>query len=65
MKKAFDCVAMKHPIQERQTQKLRGLSPTEESRFMQAEIAKDPALAVFCRTSRQPVAVRQGEVVAG
>lgn len=52
-KKVFDCVAMKHAIQERQRRRLKGLSPTEESRLIQTEILKDPALARFWKAARR------------
>ncbi|MBI3392951.1 MAG: hypothetical protein HY039_07165 [Nitrospirae bacterium] len=45
MKKAFDCVLMKHKIQARQRACLKGFSAVEESRFIQASILKDDALA--------------------
>ena len=52
-KKAFDCVAMKHEIQERQRKILKGLSPAEESRLVQAEILKDVALARLWKAARR------------
>lgn len=49
-KKTFDCVAMKHEIQVRQRKRLKGLSPAEESRFIQTEILKDADLARIWET---------------
>ncbi|MBI3621682.1 MAG: hypothetical protein HY208_05785 [Nitrospirae bacterium] len=44
-KNKFNCVAMKHEIQERQRKRLKGLSPVEESRVIRTEILKDCALS--------------------
>ncbi len=52
-KKAFDCVAMKHEIQERQRRRLKGLSPAEESHLIQTEILRDSALARLWETARR------------
>lgn len=52
-KKTFDCVEMKHEIQERQRKRLKGLSPIEESRLIQTEILKDPALARLWKAARR------------
>jgi hypothetical protein len=52
-KKTFDCVAMKREIQERQRKRLKGLSPIEESRFIQAEIVRDPALVRLWKTAKR------------
>jgi hypothetical protein len=61
MKKAFDCVAMKHQIQARQMLRLEGLSPIEESRLIQAVISKDPVLSAFCLASKTQMKVQAGK----
>ena len=52
-KKTFDCVAMKHQIQDRQRRRLKGLSPAEESRLIQTEILKDSVLARLWGNARR------------
>ncbi|MGB3942068.1 MAG: hypothetical protein WBK96_11305 [Candidatus Manganitrophaceae bacterium] len=59
MKKKFDAVEMKHVIQERQLKKLKGLSPTQESQFIQAEILKDDDLARFWKIAKRTAASRR------
>lgn len=59
MKKKFDAVAMKHEIQERQLKQLKGLSPTEESRFIQAEILKNDDLARFWKIAKRTAASKR------
>lgn len=44
-KKPFDCVVMKHEIQERQRVRMIGLSPSDECQFTRSEILKHPELA--------------------
>lgn len=62
-RKTFDCVAMKHAIQERQRKQLKGLSPGEESRLMRTQILKEPALAKLWRTAKR-AAVGSGSMTA-
>ncbi len=52
-KKTFDCVAMKHEIQERQRKRLKGLSPTAESRLIQSELLKDADLSKFWKIAQR------------
>ncbi len=52
-RKTFDCVAMKHVIQERQRKRLKGLSPGEESRLMRTQILKEPALAKLWKAAKR------------
>lgn len=59
MKKKFDAVAMKHVIQERQLKRLKGLSPTEESQLIQAEILKDDDLARFWKIAKRTAVSRR------
>ena len=57
-KKRFNCVTMKHEIQEGQRKRLKGLSPVEESRLIQTEIHKDAALARLWKTARRTAVSR-------
>lgn len=59
MKKKFDAVEMKHVIQERQLKRLKGLSPTQESQLIQAEILKDDDLARFWKIAKRTAASRK------
>jgi hypothetical protein len=61
VKKTFDCVAMKHKIQERQMLRLKGLSPEEESQLIQTAISKNPVLLAFSLASKAQVKVPVGE----
>lgn len=44
---------MKHEIQERQRERLRGLSPAEESRLMREEMMKGDKLARFLKFAKR------------
>lgn len=59
MKKKFDAVEMKHVIQEHQLKRLKGLSPTQESQLIQAEILKDDDLARFWKIAKRTAASRK------
>ncbi len=49
MKKTFDCVQMKHEIQERLRQEFAGLTWAERNRRVRAAVAADPHLAKLLR----------------
>lgn len=46
---------MKHEIQDRQRERLRGLFPAEESRLMREEMMKDDKLARFLNSRSAPL----------
>ena len=53
--KDFDCVEMKHAIQQRLLEEFRGLSPDEQQRRTEELIRQDPVLArVWHRARRCP-----------
>jgi hypothetical protein len=51
-KKAFDCVQMKHDIQQAILAEMRGMSPAEQRKKTEEIIACDPLLARFWKQRR-------------
>jgi len=47
MKKTFDCVRMKHDIQQKLLEKMRDMTPEEQRRFTEETILANPKLARF------------------
>jgi hypothetical protein len=52
-RKKFDCVQMKHEIQQHIMKELKGLSPEEQRRWTEEHISKDPILGPFWRRARR------------
>ncbi len=52
MKKKFDCVQMKHEIQQRLLAEMTGLSPEEQRRLTEERIESDPILARLWKRAR-------------
>lgn len=57
--KDFDCVRMKHEIQERIAGELEGLSPEEQRRKTEEIITADPMLARLWRQAHPIGTMRQ------
>ena len=51
-KKTFDCVQMKHDIQQAILAELQGMPPAEQRRKTEEIIASDPLLARFWKPRR-------------
>jgi len=51
--KDFDCVRMKHDIQQKLLAEFRGLSLEERRRLIERRIASDPVLGPFWRNVRR------------
>jgi len=51
--KEFDCVRMKHEIQQRILQEMRGLSPEERRQKMEEDIQADPVIGPIWRGARR------------
>jgi hypothetical protein len=47
MKKTFDCVRMKHEIQQKLLERMRDMTPEEQRRFTEDIILSNPKLARF------------------
>ena len=47
MKKTFDCVRMKHEIQQKLLEKMRDMTPEEQRQFTEDTILANPKLARF------------------
>jgi hypothetical protein len=56
--KDFDCVEMKHAIQQRILEEFGGLSPEEQRRRTQELIQRDPLLARIWQHARRTVTAR-------
>jgi hypothetical protein len=54
----FDCVQLKHDIQQRLLDELRGLSAEERARRTEAIIQQDPLLARIWQRARRTGAAR-------
>ena len=59
MKKTFDCVRMKHEIQQKLLEKMRDMTPEEQRRFTEETILSNPELARFWKRP-DPAAERTG-----
>lgn len=57
MKKVFDCVRMKHEIQQKLLEKMRDMTPEEQRRFTEDIILSNPKLARFWKPPK-PVTER-------
>ena len=53
IKKDFDCVQMKHEIQQRLLEEMKGFSIEEEIRWTKELIASDPVLGPFWKKARR------------
>ncbi|MBI4569102.1 MAG: hypothetical protein HY719_11970 [Planctomycetes bacterium] len=54
-KKTFDCVEMKHRIQEQHLKLFEGKSDVEQREMVRAAIAGDPRLARFWKAAKRAV----------
>ncbi|NOS99902.1 MAG: hypothetical protein HOP29_04685 [Phycisphaerales bacterium] len=54
MNKEFDCVRMKHEIQQRLLEEMSRLGAEEHRRLTEERILADPILSRFCRRLPQP-----------
>ena len=61
MKKTFDCVRMKHEIQQKLLEKMRDMTPEEQRRFTEDIILSNPKLARFWK-SPEPTTERFGNL---
>jgi len=51
--KKFDCVQMKHQIQQQLLEEMSELSPAEQRRWTEKEILSDPILGPFWKKAKQ------------
>ena len=61
MKKTFDCVRMKHEIQQKLLEKMRDMTPEEQRQFTVDIILSNPKLAPFWRPPK-PATERFGNL---